>query len=198
MFEVVPLMGLSIHYQGGIDRIADIPQFIEELEDIADSMHWMSQRINDEEADPNFRGIIVNPKGKCEPLCFIFDRQGRMRGLMDLITNQVEPSEYSYYLATKIQSAETETHVWIIGLLRYLQKRYLSDLKVEDEGDYWETENLETLQQKKQFLQSMIEQLSDALAKSDPLPENSSTGDIVAQIEAIVKKLPRDENSSGA
>ncbi len=194
MFKVLLLMGLSIHYQGGIDRIADIPKFIDELEDIADSMHWMSQRINDDEADPNFRGIIVNPQGECEPLCFIFDRQGRMRGLMDLITNQVEPTEFSYYIATKTQFAETETHVWIIGLLRYLQQRYLSDLKVEDEGDYWETENLETLQQKKQFLQSMIEQLSGALAQSEPLPENSSTDDIVAQIEAIVKKLPRDES----
>ena len=52
-------MGLSIHYQGGIDRIEDIPKLTEELEDIADSMGWLSQQINDDESNPNFRGIIV-------------------------------------------------------------------------------------------------------------------------------------------
>ena len=39
-------MGLTIHYQGGIDRIEDIPKLVDELEDIAESMDWMSQRIN--------------------------------------------------------------------------------------------------------------------------------------------------------
>lgn len=182
-------MGLSIHYKGGIDRVEDIPKFVDELEDIADSMDWMSQRINDDEIDPAFRGIIVNPKGDCEPLCFIFDREGRLRALMDLITDQIEPTEYSYYTATKTQFAAIETHVWIIGLLRYLKKHTLSDLEVTDEGEYWETENLETLQKKKQFLQSMIDQLSGALNQATPLPEDSSTEDIIAHIESIVEKL---------
>ncbi|MGJ8653059.1 MAG: hypothetical protein ACSHX8_07280 [Opitutaceae bacterium] len=182
-------MGLSIHYKGGIDRVEDIPKFVDELEDIADSMDWMSQRINDDEIDPAFRGIIVNPKGDCEPLCFIFDREGRLRPLMDLITDQIEPTEYSYYTATKTQFATIETHVWIIGLLRYLKKHTLSDLEVTDEGEYWETENLETLKKKKQFLQSMIDQLSGALNQAAPLPEDSSTEDIIAHIESIVEKL---------
>lgn len=182
-------MGLSIHYSGGIDRFEDIPKFVDELEDISDSMDWMSQRINEDETNPNFRGIIVNPKGKCEPLCFLFDRSGRLRGLMDLITEQVEPTEYSYHNSTKTQYAEVETHAWIIGLLRYLKKHYLSDLEVSDEGEYWETENLETLTQKKQFLQSMVHKLSGALEKAEAPPGNSSTDDIIAHIESIVRKI---------
>lgn len=86
-------MGLSIHYQGGIDRIEDIPKLVDELEDIGELMGWKSQRMNADEKDPNFRGIIVNPKGDCEPLCFIFDRAGKLRGLMDLISDQVELTE---------------------------------------------------------------------------------------------------------
>lgn len=182
-------MGLSIHYQGGIDRIEDIPKLVEELEDIAESMGWMSQRINDDESDPNFRGILVNPKGECEPLCFLFDRAGKLRGLMDLISDQVEPTKYSYYNSTKTQFVEVDTHVWIIGLLRYLKKHYLSDLSVTDEGDYWETENLETLKRKKDFLQSKIDQLGEAFEAVEPLPENISTDELVARIEAMVKKL---------
>jgi hypothetical protein len=181
-------MGLTIHYQGGIDRIEDIPKLVDELEDIAESMDWMSQRINDDESDPNFRGIIVNPKGECEPLCFLFDRAGKLRGLMDLVSDQVEPTEHSYFNSTKTQFLAIETHVWIIGLLRYLKKHYLSDLSVIDEGDYWETENLETLKEKKDFLQSKINQLGEALKTAEPLPEGVSVDELIARIEAIVKK----------
>lgn len=185
-------MGLSIHYSGKIHRIDAVPQFVEELTDIAQSMSWDAQLINMDEAAPNFRGVIVNPKGDCEPLCFIFDGQGRLRALMDLITEQVEPTEYSFFTATKTQFAEIETHVWIIGLLRYLKKRYLHDLEVKDEGEYWETEDLEKLREKKQFLQSMINQLAGAFSDAEPLPEGASLDDIVARIEQIAKKLHED------
>lgn len=181
-------MGLTIHYLGGIDRIEDIPKLVDELEDIADSMDWMSQRINDDETGPNFRGIIVNPKGDCEPLCFLFDRAGKLRGLMDLITDQVEPTEYSYYNSTKTQFTSIETHVWIIGLLRYLKKHYLSNLEVNDEGDYWESESLDTLKEKKDFLQNTINQIAGALKAAEPLPENISIDELIAKIELIVKK----------
>ena len=182
-------MGLTIHYQGGIDRIEDIPKLVNELEDIAESMGWTSQRINDDESDPNFRGIIVNPKGECEPLCFLFDRKGKLRTLVDLVSDQVEPTEYSYFNSTKTQFAAVETHVWIIGLLRYLKKRYFSDLSVSDEGDYWETENLKTLKEKKNFLQSKINQLGEDLKATEPLPEDFSVDELIARIEAIVEKM---------
>lgn len=185
-------MGLSIHYSGTIDRTEDIPRFIEELTDIAGSMDWTVKSVNGDEADPRFRGIILTPKGDCEPLCFIFDREGRLRRLVDLLNAQVEPTEYSFSTATKTQFTEVGTHVWIIGLLRYLKKRYLSNLQVSDEGEYWETEDLEKLCQKKQFLQGMIDQLAGRLSESEPLPEGASIDDIIARIEAIVKKRPRD------
>jgi hypothetical protein len=181
-------MGVTIHYQGGIDRIEDIPKLVIELEDIAESMDWQSQRINDDESDPDFRGIIVNPKGECEPLCFLFDRAGKLRGLMDLISDQVEPTKYSYYNATKTQFVTVETHAWIIGLLRYLKKHYLSDLDVTDEGDYWETGNLETLKAKKDFLQSKINQVGEAMEAAEPMPEGTSVDELIARIEAIAKK----------
>lgn len=181
-------MGLTIHYQGSIDRIENIPKLVDELEDIAESMDWMSQRINDGESDPNFRGIIVNPKGKCEPLCFLFDRAGKLRGLMDLVSDHVEPTKYSYFNSTKTQFVAVDTHVWIIGLLRYLKKHYLSNLSVRDEGDYWETENLEVLKEKKDFLQSKINQLSEGFKTAEPLPEGLSVDELIARIEEIVKK----------
>lgn len=182
-------MGLSIHYQGGINRIQDIPNLITELEDIAKSKNWDSQRINDDEPNPDFHGIIINPEGDCEPLPFIFDKNGKLRCLADLIINQVEPSEYSHYVATKTQYTTIETHIWIIGLLRYLKKHHLTNLQVEDEGHYWETENQELLKSKKDFLQNKINQFAKALKNTEPLPQNHTTEDIITQLEAIAKKL---------
>ena len=182
-------MGLTIHYRGGIDRTEQIHPLVDELEDIAESMGWMSQRINDDETDPDFYGIIVNPKGECEPLCFIFDRRGRLRNLADLITNQIEPTEYSEYCATKTQFTSVETHIWIVGLLRYLKKHYLSDLIVTDEGEFWETENRETLAEKKDFLQSKINELAGALESVDAETKMDSIDDIIAHIERIARKL---------
>ena len=108
---------------------------------------------------------------------------------MDLVSDQVETTEYSYFNSTKTQFMAIETHVWIIGLLRYLKKHYFSDLSVRDEGDYWETENLETLKEKKDFLQSKINQLGNALETAEPLPEGLSIDELIARIEAITKKI---------
>ncbi len=182
-------MGLTIHYRGGIDRTEQIKPLVAELEDIADSMGWMSQRINGDEVEPDFFGVIVNPTGDCEPLCFIFDQRGRLRNLADLITNQIEPTEYSEYCATKTQFTSVATHIWIVGLLRYLKKHYLSDLIVTDEGEFWETENRETLIEKKDFLQSKINNLAGALESIEIDPQIDSIDDIIAHIERIARKL---------
>jgi len=182
-------MGLSIHYKGGIDHTDLIPRLIDELEDIAESMRWTSQRINTDETDPDFRGILINPSGDCEPLCFIFDRDGRLRCLADLITGQVEPTEYSGYCATKTQFTTVETHIWIIGLLRYLKKHYLSDLEVTDEGEFWETEDRATLIGKKNFLQSKIDQVAEGFESTAFEGDAQSIEAIVAHIEKITRNL---------
>ena len=114
---------------------------------------------------------------------------------MDLLSEQVEPTEYSFYTATKTQFAAIETHVWIIGLLRYLKKRYLSNLEVKDEGDYWETEDLEKLREKKHFLQGMINQMAGALSETEPLPEGASLDDIVSRITQIAEELKQKRHA---
>ncbi|MEO0508545.1 MAG: hypothetical protein AAF065_01655 [Verrucomicrobiota bacterium] len=186
-------MGLTIHFSGAIDHVEDIPQFVEELTDIANSMGWLAQPINMEETDPNFRGVLVNPAGNCEPLRFLFGRGGRLRNLMDLWDDRVEPNQHSFYSASKIQFASIETHIWIVGLLRYLKKHYISDLEVHDEGEYWETEDLEKLRKKKQLLPEKIDRMASALSAGEPFPEGASTEDIVTRIERIAKDLHEDK-----
>ena len=56
--------------------------------------------------------------------------------------------EYLYMLSVKTQYAGVETHQFIIQLFRYLDKKYLADFTMSDEGEYWETNDktlLETI-----------------------------------------------------
>lgn len=181
-------MGLTIHYQGGIDRTDLIPRLTSELEDIAGSMGWKSQCVGEGEPDSDFRGIIISPSDHCEPLSFIFDQAGRLRCLADLILGQTEPTEFSGYCATKTQFTSVETHIWIIGLLRYLKKHYIHDLKVTDEGEFWETEDRAGLIEKTEFLQSMIEQIAEGLHSPEFQGDPQSLDDIVAHIEKIASQ----------
>jgi hypothetical protein len=101
----------------------------------------------------------------------------------------------SFYCATKTQFTDVETHIWIIGLLRYLKKTALSDLNVTDEGEYWETENAATLTEKREFLKGMIDQLAEGLSntqlsdlKSHPSsPSELDLDSLVVQIEKIAR-----------
>jgi hypothetical protein len=47
--------------------------------------------------------------------------------------------EMLYTTFTKTQYAGVEVHKLVIGVFRYLNNRFLTDLKIYDEGEYWET-----------------------------------------------------------
>jgi hypothetical protein len=186
-------MGITIHYHGGIDRLELISKFTVELEDIAQSMGWDSHLVGENESDPPFRGIIISPAGQCETLSFIFDRLGRLRNLADLVLEQVEPNEFSGYCFVKTQYAPIETHAWIIGLLRYLKKHYLSDLEVTDEGGFWETGDVVALSEKRQYLKGKIEQLAEGLASTDFEGNLQSPDDMIAHLEMIVRRFKENK-----
>ncbi|MGF1531307.1 MAG: hypothetical protein ACFCU4_08090 [Puniceicoccaceae bacterium] len=184
-------MGLTIHYQGAVDRTELLPKLINELKDIALAMNWETEMINEDQPDPHFKGIIINPSDGCEPLSFVFDQSGRLRCLADLIIEQVEFTETSGFCFTKTQFASVDTHIWITGLLRYLKKHYMSNLRVNDEGEYWETEDRKALIEKKEFLQNTIDHLAERLQSTDFHGSPHSLNDIIAHIEKIVRRTDR-------
>ncbi|MBW8361855.1 MAG: hypothetical protein K0M56_06675 [Kaistella sp.] len=74
------------------------------------------------------KGIQIQTDEKCEPLIFEFDK--------DLYIQ-----EYC-----KTQFADIDIHIQIINLLRSI-KDYFTNLKVVDEGLFWDTDNGEILTQ---------------------------------------------------
>lgn len=179
-------MGVTIHYRGNLDKLEALPKLLDELTDIARSMRWECRRIETDADNHEFNGVVISPGNGCESLTFLFDRQGHLRNIADLIANQVEPDpQSSFYVSVKTQFAPIKTHIWIIGLLRYLKKTYLTNLKVTDEGGFLETGNSETLAEKRRFLQGKIDLISSGLEESVHPIKNID--DLVAEIERIVR-----------
>jgi hypothetical protein len=150
-------MGASLHWSGSLGSKVDLTELVEELLDIARSMRWKAQRIERDAGNPEFRGVILQPDDSTESLPFLFDREGRLRSLADLICRQffADP-RCSYLVSVKTQFGKLETHLWIVSLLRYLKSEYLPDLEVSDEGGYWETGDVTELDTRRKFLDAKI------------------------------------------
>lgn len=155
-------MGLTIHYSGRIADTQKLPQLIEELEEISKVHGWdyhvferefpdmdsksirldNSLTVDDEAFDGNLYGIWFVPLN-CDPVSITFLSNGRLSGPMQLqcwgkSTDEKE-KEMLYTTFTKTQYAGVEVHKMVIGVFRYLNNRFITDLKIYDEGEYWET-----------------------------------------------------------
>jgi hypothetical protein len=176
-------MGVSIHYRGRLNDVGQLARLCEELTDIATVMGWESTRLDDDWGQPGdarlrvtptgaridghlgLKGVQITPEADAESLSFFFDREGNLRPLMDVVSildGTLDPREA--WVSVKTQFASPAIHVWIVGLLKYLKKRYLSDLQVSDEGEYWESGDIRVLKEKMDLIGAKLNQISDALS----------------------------------
>jgi len=177
-------MGISIHYRGRLDDVGQLGILCEELADIAGAMGWESVRLDDDWEQPvnarlrgtpsgahidgnlGLKGISITGAG-AESLSFFFDREGNLRcpvSMVLILEGTLDPEDA--WVSVKTQFASPEVHVWVVGLLKYLKKRYISDLQVSDEGEYWETGDIRILRDKMDFINRKIEQIAGGLSSS--------------------------------
>ncbi|MBW6533992.1 MAG: hypothetical protein K0B11_03205 [Mariniphaga sp.] len=97
-------------------------EFCEELEDIARTMDWKYNVINDDPDSKPFpvKGIVISPHEKSEPLVFMFDPEGNLRNAFMMQFLGEEP-DLTWYNHTKTQFAPIDVHIAIIKLMKYLQ-----------------------------------------------------------------------------
>jgi hypothetical protein len=176
-------MGVTIHYRGRLNDLGQLARLRAELADIAATMGWESTQLDDDWEQPvdarlrhtsqgatidgnlGLKGILISPGGGAESLRFLFDRQGDLRcpmGMIFILEGTLAPQEA--WVSVKTQFASPELHVWIIGLLKYLKKRYIADLQVSDEGQYWETGDVRVLKKRMDFIGRKIDQLAGDLS----------------------------------
>ncbi len=178
-------MGVSIHYRGRLNDVGQLNRLCEELADIAAVMGWESTKLDDDWEQPvdarlhgsptgaridgnlGLKGILIEPGEGAESPSFFFDSEGNLwcpvtRALV--LEGTLKPEDA--WVSVKTQFASPEIHVWIIGLLKYLKKRYISGLEVSDEGRYWETGDIRLLKEKMDFINEKIEHISRGLSSS--------------------------------
>lgn len=199
-------MGVTIHYRGRLNDVGQLTRLCEELADIAAVMGWQSTRLDDDWQQPadarlhgsptgaridgnlGLKGILIEPGEGAESLRFFFDREGNLWCPVSrvlVLEGTLKPEDA--WVSVKTQFASPEIHVWIIGLLKYLKKRYISNLEVSDEGEYWETGDIRTLKKKMDFLNEKIEHLSRELSSSRfGNVSGLSAEEIAARIEQLL------------
>lgn len=156
-------MGVTIHYKGKINKPDLIPKLIDDCRDFAEGIGWKCYVV-DEKKGYQLKGIILSVHYQAEPLNLIFGKNGSLRSCIDYKQTQ---------LFIKTQFSGAETHIAVVKLLKYLRKHYISNLEVFDEGEYWETGDIDRLSEKLSFLQSKIDVLKDVFRETRFTKEES-------------------------
>ena len=200
-------MGVSIHYRGRLESPDRLPGLLEKLIGIATIMGWQSRVLDEDWSVPakavlehsgmsagikghlGLKGIQLQPPGESEFLDFFFNAKGYLLSPMNVILIQegvLEPDEA--WISIKTQFSTPEMHAMIIGLLKYIKKRHLPSLEVNDEGEYWETGDYRKLENKMKLVQGKIDDLSRELSsKSLGDLAGLSADEIADRIERLIQ-----------
>ena len=198
-------MGLTIHYHGRIKSQTLIPELVTEVEDICQTMNWkynLTDRllegvpedyVNLLDVVPGegyrARGISFQAHEQSEWVSLCFGPDGLTLSPMALyrpdLTDWADDM-LAHYSFTKTQFAGVECHVAICRLLKHLAGKYFSYLEVNDEGDFYETEDLRALEQKFGVYGEVLDQVSSALQKAD-LQKATSIPDL---LNLLTEALP--------
>lgn len=131
----------TIHYKGTLADPERREALARELEAYAQEQGWESIPVDD--ADAALTGIILQPTDQLEPVPFLFDAQGRLHALGDLIAPGGEPI---LCVAVKTHYAGVAGHIAFVNFLSRVRGTHFPDLVVADESEYWEHGDAEKLQ----------------------------------------------------
>jgi hypothetical protein len=145
-------MGVTIHFDGQLLGEDAFRNLITTANAFATTHGWLTERIEseqttlmrvrDNEEEWNYsgpvKGVVLYPSDDCDPVRLEFDT--------DLYVQEF----------VKTQFAGPETHVKVIELLRVL-KPFFRNLRVEDEGEYWESGSVQALTKHMKAAQNAIE-----------------------------------------
>jgi hypothetical protein len=192
-------MGLTLHYNGRFGNPELLQQMIEEVEDIVSVYKWKytvrhtkfpAAIFTNEAHDNKVYGISFTPPD-CETVSICFLSNGRMScsSLLKFYgdSNDKTSQQYLYMVSVKTQFAGWQTHLFVVGLLKYLSKKYFSEFNVTDEGHYWETNDEEILKQNFSRYTTLLDSVSTAF-ETFPVNEGETMNDYIERMMGFVNK----------
>lgn len=194
-------MGLTIHYNGHFNPAASLSEMIDEIKDICEVQKWPYEIFNrdfpsipfPEDFNGEIYGICFTPP-KCETVFFEFLSNGRMSGTHLLRfwgkSENEEEKRFLYMPWTKTQYSGYQVHALIIQIFRYISKKYLLDFKMDDEGQYWETNDIEVLKERFRVYEGLLDNFSLGL-QMIPVKDGENIEEYLLRVMGNVQKLKK-------
>lgn len=182
-------MGITIHYRGTMDDVGQIETMEDRLLDLVFSLGgratiWRS--FADHDDSRVVRGLLVNLEPGQDALSLLVSPEGHFVSLFQIDDAEESPFDEPPYCLVKTQFGTLPGHIAIVHLLDALKQRFCSNLKVIDEGEYYEKRDAEQLMQKLQFLRSATTSMAEGLSKHGLTDEAAEDPNIlVTRIERI-------------
>lgn len=201
-------MGVTIFYRAQLKDEEKIRLMTVELQDIAESMQWpyhvfdedwsqgpIIDSLDDPDGNPvhtmerpPLKGILFQPHPDSESVYLLFDSAGRLNSMLQLGAGAQEM--FDGWVFTKTQFAGAEAHAALVRLFRYLKDKYLPNLEVNDEGNYWHSGDFEELESRINQINAGIEILSQAVEHL-PDADRKDPATLLSRIEEIIERLKR-------
>jgi hypothetical protein len=197
-------MGLTIHYSGKFNPDASLAGMIEEVKDIAGIYNWPfhvyetefdKKLLGKKTYNGSIYGICFTPPGS-ETVSLSFLSNGRMSNDVNLSfygnsKNKME-QKYLYMLFTKTQFAGIEIHKLIVHILKHIEKKYLLDFKVSDEGEYWEGLDENKLAEKFRQYNFLLDCFTSALESFPVNKDENFEAYFIRLMEYVNKKFKKE------
>lgn len=207
-------MGITIFTRGSMDNTDDIPALIAEMKELSEKKGWRHKVIDDDfEEQPEvelerdeeastvniagslgLKGIVINIAYRVETLALLFDRSGVLTDVMSQVTWLENKGKDDRFSMCKTQFGPIEAHISIIEILDILKDKYITNLEVTDEGDYWRSRDRELLAEKRSVLEHYINHAKEAISNAKrPADTEQSPEDLASSIEEALKDADDDK-----
>ncbi|MFQ5457226.1 MAG: Imm70 family immunity protein [Myxococcota bacterium] len=179
-------MGVTIHYRGTLRDPRKLDEFCAELRSLVEPWGWEARPYETASRKIRImvyatgrhegravagrllstytaRGLVLLPHFACEPIPFLVETHSGL--LMDL---EAPPPGSTIETGSRVktQFAPIEVHVRTCKLLYEIRERFIPDLAVSDEGDYFRTGDREILElARKHVERDLAEQAREAAGR---------------------------------
>ncbi len=164
-------MGITIHYRGSIASLDRVEDFEDRVLDLALELGGQARiwrTAADKDPSRMVRGVVLDLCPGQETTSLLLSPEGWLINLTEIEDAENGKLEEMPWCFVKTQFGTLEGHVALAEMLAALKAEFFPGLEVRDEGDYWETRDVNRLAEKLAFLKAAIEQFGKGLERVRP------------------------------
>jgi len=193
--EFHSLMGITISYRGVLANLDRVEDFEDRVLDLALELGGQAhiwRTASDKDPSRVVRGVILDLCPGQETTSLLLSPEGWLIGLVDIEDAENGKLAEMPWCFVKTQFGTLEGHVALVEMFAALRAEFFPGLEVHDEGDYWETRDVNELARKLAFPQAATEQFSEGLRQHGLTSEAAEDPEIllarITRVAQLVQK----------